>query len=361
LPLGCVINKRGIEIYMETLGKLHSIAFFNSPLNLGLWEIFSPPTPFSISAGARSLMLLPKISDNSAHANLKSCGVSSSSSCSPFGQWQIFREIASHANQPIPWRCEVLFFTKKWIDIMHSPAGIKLRYYLLNKVWEQTEYNRNRFLYDEMWESFFRSLSHRRIKPISYIIDIFRHLIALASCPKTTVAYKPASSTDTAGPIDQILRVYLEVYKLKTYAPTIMIPCHFLADNSKDAVYYPIQNPTCWDSAPKSRDSISAKKDLECLVWLLDAFQNELKHGNVNVCIPGINEIFDKVNFDFFHSDGNLNDRIQPSSNMPLGDKNLVYLPGNSNQYGERKFADRSSFARSCIRISLKQNSTITH
>jgi len=41
---------------------------------------------------------------------------------------------------------------------------------------------------------------------------------------------------------------------------------------------------------------------------------------------------------------------------MPLGDKNLVYLPGNSNQYGERKFADRSSFARSCIRISLKQN-----
>lgn|GEM_PF-5694826 len=355
-PLGYIINKRGVEVYRETPEKLHSIAFFDSSdFSLGLWETFAPPTPFAISAGARSLMMLPKISDNAAHANLKSFGVNSSSPCSPFEQWQIFREITSHPNFPTSWNCEVVFFTKKWIDIMHSPAGLKLKYFLLSKAWEQVEHNRNKFLYDEMWELFFKTLSHRKIKPISYVLDLLRHLFCLALGSKSTVAYKPTNGVDTAGPIDDILKIYLDVYKLKTYAPTLMLPCHFLADNSTDAVYFSIQIPTYWDSAPKSRDSISAKKDLEYLAWLFDAFQRELKHGNIHGCIPGVNELFDRVNFDFFHSDGSLNDHIQSSSTMPLSDKNLLYLPGGSKQYGERKFADRSSFARSCVRISLKQ------
>lgn len=156
LPLGCVINLHGIEIFRELDDRFHSISFFNQGLHLGIWEFFERPTPFSISAGARSLMMLPKISDNSSHAALKKYGVVSPHPRSPFDQWQIFREMASHENFSTTWNCNVVYFTEKWIGkIKNDNAWLSFKYFILKRAWEHIEYSRNRFLYDETWESFF--------------------------------------------------------------------------------------------------------------------------------------------------------------------------------------------------------------
>ena len=356
LPLGCIVNEHGIEVFRELQNKLHLIAFFNIGLDLGIWEFFSPPTPFSISAGARSLMLLPKISDSTSHSALQKYGVSSQPPLLPYEQWQIFREMSVSDNFSTKWYCEVIFLTNRWAEkIKQDPAWLKFKHFLLDRVWKQTEHNRNRFLHDEMWESFFNILSARRIKPISYIVDLFKYLLYIAPGSKTGVAYKPADGQEVAGPVNEIIRIYLEEYKLKTYVPTLMLPTHFY-DGLKQPVYYPLQIPTYWDTAPKSRDSVSAKRDLNYLIWLMDAFKRELINGNIQVTIPSVHHLFDRVNFDFFHSDGNVNERIKPSSAMPEMDKNLLYMPPSKHKYGERKFADRSSFARACVRISPKQS-----
>jgi hypothetical protein len=354
LPLGCIVNNHGIEVFRELKDKLHSIAFYSSGLDLGIWEFFSPPTPFSISAGARSLMMLPKISDSVAHNTLKRYNVHPHPPLSSYDQWYTFKDITASKCFSKPWHCDVVYFTSRWAEkIRNDPAWFKFKYFLLNRAWGQTEHNRNRFLYDEMWESFFNILSSRKIKPISYVVDLFTHLIYLAQGSRTVIAYRPANGEETAGPINELLRVYLEEYKLKTYAPTLMLPSRFTDDLEKP-IYYSLQLPTYWDSAPKSRDSVSVRKDLNYLIWLMDAFERELTKGNIHITIPSINQLFDKVRFEFFHSDGNIDDRVKPSSTMPQEDKNLLYLPGDKDKYGERKFADRSSFARACVRVSLK-------
>lgn len=167
-PLGCMVNKHGIEVYHTQEDRLHSIAFYDQGLNIGVYELFAPPTPFSISAGARTMMLLPKITDSVGHAALKNCGVTSPPPRSPFEQWHIFREIANYERFKTPWYSEVVYFTHKWADkINHDPAWLKLKYFILSRAWEHTEYNRSRWLYDEMWESYSEILSHWKIKPVS--------------------------------------------------------------------------------------------------------------------------------------------------------------------------------------------------
>jgi hypothetical protein len=209
LPLGCITNDHGVEVYRELKDKLHSIAFYNKGLDLGVWEFFSPPTPFSISAGARSLMLLPKISDSAAHSALLKYDVHSHPPLSPYDQWYIFREMAASKHFSTPWHCEIVYFTNRWAEkIKNDPAWLKFRHFLLRRAWEQTELNRNGFLYNEIWESFFNILSVRKIKPISYIVDLFIYLIYFAQGPRTVVAYKPANSQEDAGPINEILRIY---------------------------------------------------------------------------------------------------------------------------------------------------------
>jgi hypothetical protein len=361
LPLGFIANQNGVEIYLESKNNFHSIAFFTRGLHIGIWEFFEPPTSFTISAGARSMILLPKVADNRAHAALRYYNVTSPPPISPFDQWYIFREMANSPNFPTPWNCQVIYFPKIWIDkIKSDKQWISLRYYILQRAWEHTAYNRNRFLNDEMWESFFNILTARKIKPISYLKDFFRHLIhvALGSqsfAAQTMVAYKPTDGNTNTGPIDDFLKIYLESYNLQ-YIPTLMVPCHFLADNSTNPVYYSLQILTYWNSAPRSRDSISVKKDLDYLIWLYDTFKRELINGRIHTNIAGIDILFDHVDFAFFHSDVKTgrNERILPASLLPQYDPNFLYMPGNSQQYKQKKFADHCSFAHGCIKIALK-------
>lgn len=354
-PLGFVNSRHGVEVYREQADRIHSITCFNEGLNLGIWETFEPPTLFTITAGARSIFLLPKITNSSSYKHLRAYGVKHLPPRSLLEQWYVIREIANSSRFANPWFCEVIYFTKNWFKAMNTdPAWLPLKHYILEKAWLHTHYNRNRFLYDDIEEIIACLLSRKKLKPASYIMDLFKYLIHIALGFDNVMAYRPANGEDFMGPIADILQVILEVYGLDKYAPTMMLPQRFLADKNKSPVYYSLQIPTYWDSAPKSRDSISVKKDLEHLYWLFAEFEQELRRGQVVVNIPDLQTLFDKVRLDFFHTDGELGGLIKPSLSMPETDKNFLYVPGKQECYGKREFASRSSFVRGCVKISAK-------
>ncbi len=113
-PLGVVIEG-GIEIYHQLNDRVFSLAFFNKGFNLGVWEAFGPPAPYSAVAGARSLIMVPKITDSQHHRKLQMAfGLRQSVPRHLFDQWRVFTELAKH--DPKPWQVKVLFLNKKSFD-----------------------------------------------------------------------------------------------------------------------------------------------------------------------------------------------------------------------------------------------------
>jgi hypothetical protein len=351
LPLGYLTGSGGVEVYSELDDRVFSLAYFERGLNLGIWEFFAPPTPFSVESGARSLQMLPKITEMGGYKRLRqNFGVTSAIPKKQFDQWYLFKEIANHKNFSQTWNCDILFFSSEWIKkIRTDPKWMPLYNFLFKRVWQHTEYSRNKMMLDTVWESFSRILTKNRIKPNSYIVDTLKHLtfVAMGAIPAFTTA-----TNNLAAPVDGLLKVYLDDYVLKTYAPSMMQPHHFSINTPNDCVYYSLQVPTYLESIPKYRVPSSARIDLVELIDLMDYFIRELMNDSfMNDSINHIRNILNSVQFDYFHSESDKNMGIYPTSDMPIDDERLLYMPEG---YEKRKFCERSSFVRGCIRISKK-------
>ena len=354
LPLGIILD-HGTEVFSEHGDRVFSLVYFRHGLNLGIWEAFAPASPFSLSAGARSLFMLPKITNAEKHKNLRQYGVNSPAPLTPFEQHATFVKIANHKNFPEPWVCEILFLTAPWMQKIKNDKNKwrDLHVFLLNRVWEHTHYSRNKMFIDTMWESFSRFLTKKRIKPNTHLVDITKHLIFVAV--GILPAFAPATNNQ-AAPIDGLLKVYLNDYGLETYVPTFMQPHHFSLEIPHDYVYYAMQIASYLESIPQFRLTTSTRTDLSELIVLMDTFIRELLHdqstqGEVN----NIYEKLKKIQFDYFHSDPDLDKGIYPSSDLPKEDARLLYMPP---KYAKRSFCETSSFARGCIRISNKFHET---
>lgn len=350
-PLGLITSQHGVEIFYETENRLLSVAFFDQGLHLGIWELFATPIPITMTAGARSVFLTPKITDSSSHKKLKKFGVHSPPPTNLFEHWPIFTELSQHPNFGEYWASEIIFFPDKWIEkIKNDPSWLKLKFYILNRAWQHSEFQRNQGLCNVIWDAYSNILTKKRIKPPSYVINIFKHLLFVTT--GAIPAFKPFTGDETCGPFDKIIQIYLEEYGLKTYLPTLMHPYHFRSNNSTDPVYFSLQIPTYLDASPQSRDSVSAKADLESLIWLIDKFNYELNSHNFGLENMPILSNYSNINLDFFHSEANEKEPVKPTIQLPSFDNNLLY--SSKGKHGDRKFAERSSFFRGCVKISVK-------
>lgn len=352
VPLG-IIAKNSIEIYRKMEDRVFSLAVAEPGFDLGIWEYFGSTTPYSISSGARSLYMIPRISTANLHKRLKKeFEIHASPPKRLCDHWNIFTELYSNDAFSTEWNCEIIFLGKKWFDTLKSnketsSGWLKLRNFILSKGWEHANFGRKQVLFDMMWQIAMERLNYMRLKINPYIIDSLKHLMFLfvGSLPGSA----PYAGKNTMGPLDEIQKIYLDVYGLKEYIPTIMQPQYFVFGKS-EPIYYSMQTPTLLESALKYKTATSNADDMRELSELISHFTAVDFGKHLKIDGLSINDIMDLARFEFFHGEMYAYGKIfRPTKEMPDKDQRLLYMPGNKSGY---QFADNGAFVRGCIRIS---------
>lgn len=349
LPLGMII-KNGVEVFREIEDKVFCVAFYSNGLDIGIWEHFNWSTPYTVSAGARSLYMLPSISDISSHKRLKKeFGIIVPPPKRLYDHWRVFTELASSPNFSVKWFCEVLFLTDKWLEkIKNDIAWIKLDRYLWQKGWQHSGYGRRKAILDIAWEEISRSISNKYIKADPHAIDTLKHLIFIGT--GTVPASAPAIGRNEAGPLKEIQIIYETIYGLENIA-TIMQPSSLVLGNSKP-VYYSMSLRTLLETAPKARKTATVIDNMRELQELLNHFIDHGYWSKLRIAAEPLHKIINNLNFSSFHGEMYAYGiTIRPSTEMPEQDSDLLYDPYNK---GKRVFASNSSFLKGCVRISLK-------
>lgn len=341
VPLALILT-RSVEVYFETEDRVMPSKLFATGTTFGLWEAFDPPPSefvrkvWNLSAGARSVFMLPKIADGIAHARLKrDYGITAYPPKKLLFQNKVFTDLAHHTPKKDTWYCDVLFFCNKWLEEHEENLScVKLHKYWIHEAWKQSFNCRNQMSYDVAWEAFSKEVTRRNWKPRPYIINTIKHLMAIGE--GIFPGFAPAGDSEVAAPIGLIQEAYMKSYMLKQYVPTIMQP-HHLKDSDKP-VYYSLYLPTLLEYAPQADNARSIMADMRELKMLMKVL---LASTNTN-----------EVSYDFFHCDDDQFSEIRNSREMPDEDKNLVDYP---KKYGKLGFADNSPFLRGCVRISRKK------
>lgn len=353
-PLG-IITKNSIEVFFDIHRKVFSLAIFGKGLELGIWEHFGWSSPYSITSGARSLYMLPKISESLSHKQLKRrFGILEAPPKHLYDHWQVFSQLANSSNFPSTWFCEVIFLSAKWADaIKNDEAWLKLAAYVNKKAWDHSAHSRKKAALDVVWEIFVRSLSNKELKFDPYIVDTLKHIMYI--CTGTVPASTPFIGNTDLGPLKSIQTIYedQEGYGLNEYVATIMQPQYFSINQPKP-VYYSLQLPTLLESLPRTKKVTSVIDNVRDLSELLNCFLSSNSELWTKLIIEKSNlkEILENLQVDYFHGDMfAYGDLIKSSSKMPEFDQNLKYDPLNDKK---RIFASNSSFLRGCVRIAKK-------
>jgi hypothetical protein len=297
-----------------------------------------------MTAGARSLFLLPKISESASHNQLKKAfHLKTEKPTNLLDHWKIFKEITNHPAFGEKWETELLFFSREWFETLNDKSWLTFKSYLLGYAWNNSEFWRNQYT----WDAIFSLIAKRKnMKPNPYHVDIVKHLFALGV--GAVPGFQPAIDNSVA-PISRLQDIYLNDYKLKNYAPIIMQPGFFSLKKASSPVYYSLQHHTSIEFSPKPSNRNSAITDLGGVSYLLEKYLAEIKAGNLNISATPLSILAEHGKFDFFHNNISSYETIMEAANISMEDSRF----DNSWRGKENKiFPKNSSFFNGCIRIS---------
>lgn len=289
----------------------------------------------NITAGARSIFLLPKITDSTRFWRLsRKHKLKMDMPRTPYDQWEIFKNITNHSH--CPWRAKVLLFTEEWLKNNDSSTKAMINYLLAHEL-PQPDLFRKKDLFQMV---FSKALSELRIKAEPYLIEKIKHLFAIASglLPAFTFA-----QDESLAPIKTIQKAFTQDYKL-SYAPHIVQPGYC---NQKYPTYYSMQMPgliTLSSQKRITRTKLEQLKDVHSLLsdilTYISKYQDE----------PIIKELgnFEKLDFKFFDSRVIRDSRIDPSTKM----KKFDSIIQKQSDLFKAPFCESSSFmSQGCISV----------
>lgn len=317
---------------------------------------YSPNGVLTVTSGARSVFMLPKIGCFTNHQMLqRDYNVQSPPPKSLYDHWNIFREIiiSSPASQN-QWKSCVVYFSKKWIDKIHNDkAWHPLKKLLFELGWEKYEYDRSHLYYNVAYSLI---QNKRNLKPNPYLVDTACHLLSIAA--GAMPGYAPTFDIDLL-PVDTIQKAFVESYGQKKYIPTILAPMHFQLEKQTSApVYYSLQCPTTISFSPKSRSLSTTLFEIRELKHIVDVFASELSKDSSMLSNTIISEAAKKISFNYFHNNIDRHNLIQQSKNLIRYDDRF-----NSKHafkvYSGAEFACDAPFVRGCIGIGLKKQEQI--
>ena len=327
-----------------SLGFLRPGRFFSTSRVLSPKRSHQPAFLWNITAGARNLIMLPKISAAVGYKRLrKAFQLQVDKPKGLFEHWALFKEIVNHKDFQQPWAMQILFFSKEWFEHLNDKAWHEFHRYLLQAAWDGTEFWRNRFIWDLVL-SYIQRIQN--INPNPYIADTVKHVLSIA------VGAIPgmAPAIDNAfAPIAGLQQVFKDIYNLDNYLPIILQPTFLSLYEPCQPVYYSLQYPTTLEFSVKSSENTSALSDLYDVRWLMEKYLYGLRSGNMNIAHTPLADMPSLVRFDYFHSDNDGRYRdIQSTLNIPTEDETFAVIEGMESA----AFPAQSSFVRGCIRVS---------
>lgn len=349
----CMLLKNSMELFISLQNHTVSASSLITPGSIfGAYIIltrtkycYQPAFIWDMTAGARSIFMLPKISETEKHNNLRrNLGIHSTIPKLLIDHWQIFKEIADCESFAKPWNMEAIFFSKKWFERLEDEKWRPFHYFLLRDVWDKGDFWRNNFF----WNLIFTIIQKdRNLKPSPYISDTVKYLLAISTGAMPGFAI---AQNNLAAPIADIQKAYLEIYNLKDYLPIIMLPGSFDMDEKKQSpVYYSLQFPNAIELGQNTRARTSLVQDLYEIRWLMDKYLQEIALNRFNIQGTPLSETINKVQYEYFH------DKIGNYSNIKHSEEIFIADPNFKNiltPCHNKLFPANSPFVRGCIRIS---------
>lgn len=300
---------------------------------------------WGMTAGARSLFMLPKVAEREKFKRLKRAfELTVDKPKALVDHWAVFREIANHKNFNQPWQAQMLFFSKAWFEHLDDKRWQSFAYFLYRYAWEQVDYWQNQFV----WNLIFSIIQREtKLRSNLFVIDTVKCLFGIAA--GAAAGFAPAIN-NSAGPIAGFQQAYQDIYGLKNYLPLIMAPAKFnLRAEKTDPVYYSLQFPTAIEFGPKSSKHSSLLTDLNDLRSTIETYLDALHSGHYHIEQTPLHLAIQQVKFDFFHTNVGLYDKIRETTSLPVEDPNLLTTLVDVEA---EEFPAAAAFFKGCIRLS---------
>lgn len=349
IPLFLTLEK-DCEVFIDTGDRIVPLNLFHKGSLLGLFEsmdfIFGrhSTAKWSVTAGSRSIIMLPKITDNLGLRRLRMhYGISSTTRLKSLSDhWNIFVTIAKHNKFEQPWHNKILFFSREWLTNKDNfPGWNKFRDYLLCQAWNQAQFSIGMIELSLNWEKFAAAISSRNLKPRPYLSDHVKHILSVAM--GNFPSFITMDDSQQAAPKIGLQKSFTEVYMLRDYLPTIMHCCS-LEDIRSKPVYYSLSFPSLVEGSPLSNTSSTIMLNTRDVKLLIDT----LKKYHTLSCPENF---ISNIEFDYFHVERDICNEIRSSTDIikedPIFERDIKLFP-------DRVFCSTSQFFKGCIRIILK-------
>lgn len=351
----CLVLQNTCEVFSDFDTHFTSFQILSSGETFGTWEMHeteqlkanAKACSCYITAGARTAVMLPKITVNTLHNKLRDKYKFHLPPPKYFGDHHaIFKKIAQNANFPEKWQNVIFIFPIEWVDrTLNDNFGLwtAFNYLLLKDAWRQSLKWRSHQNVSLMWQSLVPEISEMKNEPRHYIVDTVKRLllIGLGGYP----AFAPTTNS-MALPISGLQKAYIEDYKLEYYIPTIMEPQHLMHTESSQPLYYSLQCPELIEYSFALSRSRSAMQDLEEVKCLMDKLLTMLKTEKTHPF-----DIIQHLKFDYYHTEKSCCKEIRSSNCLAGEDPRFKYLTVSGKNL---EFANKASFLRGCIKISYE-------
>ncbi|MFN3234937.1 MAG: hypothetical protein ACE365_05955 [Gammaproteobacteria bacterium] len=309
---------------------------------------YQPKFIWDMAAGARSMFMLPKISEAKKHMKLKKeFDLQAQTPTNLMSHWEVFKGLAQHPDFPQPWDAEILFFSNKWFEHLDDLTWNEFYYHIHRMAWKGSEATRNQ----PMWNLIYSLiLQGYQGKPSAYICDTAKFLMYVGVGAQPAIA---PTRDNICGPIAGLQKIYKEIYDIRGYPPIIMAPATFKMDEHHGPpVYYSLQFPTAMEFGKSSRARTSFIQDLHEIRSLLIRYELEILSNKYQTKNTPMHDLFHSVQFDYFHNNVELHAGMKNSKEIVNDDPGLL-----TTLDGEKydAFPDMCTFVKGCIRISHKK------
>lgn len=397
IPVGLWLNTMG-EAYIETASQVLPLRLFSPG---SLFGFMNPPNPmypvffhriWNIAVGARSLFILPKITDSSGLSRLeKTFGIRCAAPRSLADHIHLFHNLARREPAAQQWSSQILLFGANWFkkrtDDVH---WLQFRHYLLRNEQFASFNFLNKTALDLTGQTLTAKNLVHQLKSRAYLLDTVMHLIALGT--GVNLGFEPADLSEQWGPVPFIQKALVDVYGLKSYLPTLMRPnylhyqnlhssnlenSYHLNNGSNDhhmnsleaetpaspvqisnpicnSVYYSLQFPSVPTTTAQNYKHHSLLEDLRYMKRLLCSFLEQLESED-----SSLYGMLQNIEYQFYHSEEDPQFEIAPACQLPQFDERL--LPKSNVNPDFREFCSTSSFLRGCIRVQYKNCSKPAH